>query len=61
MYAASQEEDVQIILFSKPVQECYVKNFLGETLSYAVLDSGCIKSVCGKLWLQYGGPQVSMQ
>ena len=52
MYAASQEEKVHITLFSKPVQECYVENFLGESLSYAILDSGCTKSVCGKVWLQ---------
>ena len=45
MYAASQEEEVHITLFSKPVQECYVENFLGETLSYAIFDSGCTKSV----------------
>ena len=38
--------------FSKPVQECYVENFLGETLSYAILDSRCTKSVCGRVWLQ---------
>ena len=52
MYAASQEEEVHITLFSNPVQERYVENFLGETLSYAILDSGCTKSVCGKVWLQ---------
>ena len=52
MYAASQEEEVHITLFSKPVQERYVENFLGETLSYAILDSGCTKSVFGKVWLQ---------
>ena len=48
-YAASQEEEVHITLFSNPVQECYVENFLGETLSYAILDSGCTKSICGKM------------
>ena len=52
MYAASQEEKVHITLFSKPVQECYVENFLGKSLSYAILDSGCTKSVCVKVWLQ---------
>ena len=52
MYAASQEEEVHITLFSKPVQESYVQNPLGETLSYDILDSGCTKCVCGKLWLQ---------
>ena len=52
MHASSQEEKVHITLFSKPNQECYVENFLGETLSYAIIDSGCTKRVCGKLWLQ---------
>ena len=37
MYTACQEEEVQITLFSKTVQECYVENFLGETLSYAMI------------------------
>ena len=52
MYNACQEEEVHITLFSKTVQECYVENFLGETLSYAILDSGCTKSFCGRVWLQ---------
>ena len=26
--------------------------FLGETLSYVILDSRCTKSVCSKVWLQ---------
>ena len=52
MYTACQEEEVYITLFSKTVQECYVENLLGETLSYAILDSGCTKSVCGRVWLQ---------
>ena len=52
MHAACQEEEVHITLFSKPVQECHVENFLGGTLSYAIRDSGCTKSVCGRIWLQ---------
>ena len=52
MYTACQEEEVHSTLFSKTVQECYVENFLGETLSYAILDSGCTKSVCSRVWLQ---------
>ena len=51
-YAASQKEEVHTTLFSKPVPECYVENILGEILSYAILESGCIKSVCVKVWLQ---------
>ena len=52
MYAACQEEEVHITLFSKTVQECYVENFLGETLSYAILGSRCTRSVCSRVWLQ---------
>ena len=36
MYTACREEEVHITLLSKTVQECYVENFLGETLSYAI-------------------------
>ena len=28
-----------------------MENFVGETLSCAVLDSGCTRTVCGKVWL----------
>ena len=28
------------------------REFLGETLSYSILDSECTKCVCGKVWLQ---------
>ena len=52
MYTACQEEEVHITLFSRTVQECYAENFSGETLSYAILDSGCTKSVCSRVWLQ---------
>ena len=52
MYAVCQEEEVHIALFSKPVRECYVENLLGETLSDAIIDSGCTKSVFSKVWLQ---------
>lgn len=38
-----------VTLFTNdPIEQCY---FLGETLGYAVLDSGCNKTVCGKSWL----------
>ena len=52
MYVTSQEEEVHITLFSKRVKECYVENFLDEIRSYAILDSGCTKSVYGIVWLQ---------
>ena len=38
-------------MFSKEVYKCYIKNFVGETFNHAVLDSGCTKTVCGKIWL----------
>ena len=51
MYAAFQEEEVHITFYFNPVEECYVENFLGETFSYAILDSGHT-SVCSKVWPQ---------
>ena len=40
-----------ITLFSQEMHECYMTKFVGETLNCAVLDSGCIKNVCGESWL----------
>lgn len=40
------KEDDEITLFSDTL-----KQFVGETLGTAVLDSGCTKNVCGKAWL----------
>ncbi|XP_066911985.1 uncharacterized protein [Clytia hemisphaerica] len=40
------KEDDEIALFSDTL-----KQFVGETLGTAVLDSGCTKNVCGKTWL----------
>ena len=28
-----------------------MQTFIGETLSMAVMDSGCTKTVCGEVWL----------
>ncbi len=47
-----QQEEVQITLFTSAVQDCYIESFVGETLSCAVLDSGCTQTVCGESWLQ---------
>ena len=58
------QQNVPIIMKNKPkmqlnkqilsyaVQECYVEKLVGETLSCALLDSGCTKTVCGSFWLQ---------
>ena len=40
------KDDDEITLFSDSL-----KQFVGETLGTAVLDSGCTKNVCGKAWL----------
>ena len=47
---AAEQADYE--LFSGAVQECYVGKLVGETLSCALLDSGCTKIVCGSFWLQ---------
>ena len=40
-----------ITLFTESVQSCYIENFLGQTLSNAILDSGCTQTVHGESWL----------
>ena len=47
---AAEQADFE--LFSNAVQECYVEKLVGETLSCALLDSGCTKIACGSFWLQ---------
>ena len=53
----SQEpEEVHITLFessSHDLSDGKMKDFVGETLSSAVLDTGCTKTVCGHNWLNY--------
>ena len=53
----SQEpEEVHITLFessSHDLSDGKMKDFVGETLSSAVLDTGCTKTVCGCNWLNY--------
>ena len=39
-------------LFSDAKHECCLEKLVGETLSCALLDSGCTKTVCGSFWLQ---------
>ena len=42
---STQNKADNITLFTESVQSCYIENFLGETLSNAVLDSGCTQCV----------------
>ena len=39
-------------MFTDNIHECYIKKFVGETLSCAVLDSGCTETVCGSSMLK---------
>ena len=43
----TNDDDVKISLYSDTM-----KHLVGETLSTAVLDSGCTKNVCGETWLK---------
>ena len=45
-----KEED-QIGLFTNEEQRAYMPQFLQETINCAILDCGCVKTVCGQLWL----------
>ena len=49
---STQNKAENITLFTESVQSCYMENFLGETLSNAILDTGCTQTVCGESWLQ---------
>ena len=50
--SSTQNKAENITLFTESVQNCYIENFLGETLSNAILDSGCTQTMCGESWLQ---------
>ena len=41
----------EVVLFGKGFIECYLQSFFGETLNMAILDSGCVHTVCGDAWL----------
>ena len=45
-------KEVYIQLFAQEIHDCYIEQFVGETLNSAVLDSGCITTVCGENWLK---------
>ena len=37
--------------FAKYIKDKHINQFVGETLNAAVLDNGCTRTICGKLWL----------
>ena len=43
--------DDSMSLFNNDVKDCYLETFLGETLNKAILDSGCINTVAGRIWI----------
>ena len=45
-------EEEGINLFSNEIQREYLPISLKETLNCAVLDCGCVRSICGKKWLK---------
>ena len=45
------KDEAHVQLFTKDIKDEYINQFAGETLNAAVLDSGWIRAVCGKLWL----------
>ena len=48
----NDDEEEEITLFSNGVQDQYMSTFLSETFNSAILDSGCSKTVCGRIWYQ---------
>ena len=49
----SREKTEKISLFQSPNHDANdMRVFVGETLSCAVLDSGCTQTVCGRKWLE---------
>ena len=51
--AKDAAEQADFKLFFNAAQDCYVGKLVCETLSWALLDSGCTKTVCGSSWLQW--------
>ena len=46
-----REDSVPSLYTADMTDKGYIHTFLGETLNMAVLDSGCIHTVCGEAWL----------
>ena len=40
-----------VTLFTADIESCYIESFLSETINKAILDSGCIHTICGRKWL----------
>ena len=45
-------DNVEIALFCKEIEGCYLESFLGETFNSAILDSRCSLTVCGETWFK---------
>ena len=45
------KDEAHVHLFTKDIKDEYINQFVGETLNEAVLECGCTKTVCGKLWV----------
>ena len=45
-----KEEEEDVTLFASGVQDQYLPTFMSETFNSAILDSGCSRTVCGKIW-----------
>ena len=51
-FLVQADDEEEITLFSREICSTdYVKTFMDETENCAVLDSGCVNTVCGKSWL----------
>ena len=48
----NDDDEEEITLFSNGVQDKYISTFLSETFNSAILDSGCSKTVCGRVWYE---------
>ena len=46
------KDEEHIGLFTNEEQQSHMPQLLKETINCAILDCGCVKTVCGKLWLQ---------
>ena len=47
----NDEDSSHVTLFNNDIENCYIESFLSETINKAILDSGCINTVCGRGWI----------
>ena len=45
------KDEAHVQHFTKEIKDEQINQFVDETLNAAVLDSGCTRTICGKLWL----------